>query len=101
MARLQAEVVYALPRRQTVIPVELPQGATVYQAAVASGITRVHPEIDLDNADFGIWNERVSADDCISDGDRIEIYRPLVADPKTLRRRRASQQRSNLTGRKR
>lgn len=101
MARLQAEVVYALPRKQTVIPVELPQGATVYQAALASGIAQVHPDIDLDNADFGIWSERVSADDCVSDGDRIEIYRPLVADPKTMRRRRASQERANRTGRKR
>jgi hypothetical protein len=100
MSKVRAEVVYALPQRQTVVAVELAHGATVYQAVMVSGIGRDHPELDLDNADFGIWGERVRADECVSDGDRIEIYRPLVADPKTMRRKRANLNRSGKRRRK-
>jgi hypothetical protein len=100
MSKVRAEVVYALPQRQTVVAVELAQGATVYQAVMASGIGRDYPELDVDKADFGIWGERVDADDRVSDGDRIEIYRPLVADPKTMRRKRANRGQSEMRRRK-
>ena len=88
MAALRVEVVYALPGEQTVVAVELGPGATVSQAIIASGVLERHPEIDLAAADLGVWGERVGRDYCVSDGDRIEIYRPLIADPKTMRRQR-------------
>ena len=94
MPVVRAEVVYALPDQQTVITVELEAGTTVRQAIIASGVLETHPEIDLAAADFGVWSERVEPDYCVSDGDRIEIYRPLTADPKSMRRRRAGKVRS-------
>lgn len=59
------------------------------QSVIASGVAQAHPEIDLDTADFGIWSERVTPDSLVRDGDRVEIYRPLVADPKQVRQQRA------------
>lgn len=100
MPLLQVEVVYALPERQTILAIEVEQGTTVRQAVVASGIRDMHPEIDLDSADFGIWSERVTPDYCVSDGDRIEIYRPLIVDPKLMRRQRARQGKSAPNRRK-
>ena len=90
MPPIRVEVVYALADQQTIMAVEVGQGTTVREAVIASGVLERHPEIDFVTADFGIWNERVVPDYCVSDGDRIEIYRPLIADPKTMRRQRAS-----------
>ena len=97
MRLLHVEVVYALPDRQTVLECEVTAGTTVRQCVIESGILQAHPEIDLDRADLGIWSERVAQDCQVREGDRIEIYRPLVADPKLVRRKRArdgSQRRS-------
>lgn len=91
MRPVRVEVIYALPEQQTILAVEVGQGTTIRQAIVASGVLERHPEIDLAAADFGVWNEKVDPDYCVNDGDRIEIYRPLVADPKTMRRQRARQ----------
>ena len=52
---------------------------------------QAHPEIDVDSAEFGIWSERVTHDCLAQDGDRVEIYRPLIADPKIARRKRAQE----------
>ncbi len=100
MSLLQIEVVYALPERQTILTIEVEQGTTVRQAVQASGIRGMHPEIDVETADFGIWSERVTPDYCVSDGDRIEIYRSLIADPKLMRRQRAGQGKSARSRRK-
>ena len=89
MPSIRVEVVYATPDRQTLLECEVAEGATVLQSVIASGLVQSHPEIDLDKADFGIWSERVSPDSLVRDGDRVEIYRPLVADPKQVRRQRA------------
>ncbi len=63
------------------------------ECLIASGILQVHPEIELDAANVGIWSKRVMLDTVVRDGDRVEIYRPLVADPKQVRRRRAREDR--------
>lgn len=89
MAAVRVDVVYALPDQQTVIAVEVEPGVTVRQAIIASGVLEKHPEIDLAGTDVGVWGERVEWGYCVRDGDRIEIYRPLIADPKTMRRQRA------------
>ena len=90
MLPMRVEVIYALPDQQTIMPVEVAEGTTVLQAVISSGVLERHPEINLAKVDFGIWNEQVGPDYCVSEGDRIEIYRPLIADPKTMRRQRAS-----------
>jgi putative ubiquitin-RnfH superfamily antitoxin RatB of RatAB toxin-antitoxin module len=87
------EVVYAMPDEQTVIAVELPDGATVAQALAASGIFARHPRIDSAECAVGIWGRVVERARVLRDRDRIEIYRPLVVDPKQLRRVRAQKQR--------
>ncbi|OGI39756.1 MAG: hypothetical protein A2140_06530 [Candidatus Muproteobacteria bacterium RBG_16_62_13] len=78
------------PDRQTVIGLELDEGATVAQAIEASQLLIVHPEIGPDKLAIGVFGERVTPATVLRDGDRVEIYRPLKADPKTARRRRAA-----------
>lgn len=88
-SRITVEVVYALRDIQTIKAVELPMGATVAQAIGASGMLAQFPEIDLSRQALGIFGSRVGANDSVANGDRVEIYRSLQADPKELRRRRA------------
>jgi putative ubiquitin-RnfH superfamily antitoxin RatB of RatAB toxin-antitoxin module len=87
------EIVYALPHEQTVITVELPGGSTVGQAIVKSGLEARYPDLNLSATKLGIYGRVVSADTVLEDGDRVEIYRALLADPKQARRRRASRPR--------
>jgi putative ubiquitin-RnfH superfamily antitoxin RatB of RatAB toxin-antitoxin module len=89
MERLRVEVVYALPGAQHVLSLQLPIGATVAEAIAASGICSRHPEIDLARTAVGVFGRRVRLDRPLRHDDRVEIYRPLAADPKTSRRRRA------------
>lgn len=83
------EVAFALPQRQSLLSVSVPVDATVRQAIESSGILRMYPEIDLTQNKVGIWSRTVRLEDGLSAGDRIEIYRPLIADPKDMRKRRA------------
>ncbi|MHB8535644.1 MAG: RnfH family protein [Sulfuricaulis sp.] len=85
----RVEVAYATPQRQETIEVAVRPGATVEQAICASGILEQFPEIDLSNQRVGIFGERVRPQDPVHDRDRVEIYRPLIADPKEARRERA------------
>ena len=92
-SRVTVEVVYATPVAQVVKVVELPFGATVAQAIGASGLLARFPEIDLSRQAFGIFGTRARANDSVRNGDRVEIYRPLQADPKEMRRQRARETR--------
>jgi len=87
MPAISVEVVYALSDRQTIVPLRLDSTSTVRQAISASGILQAHPEIDLERASVGIWSRATTLDSELMNGDRIEIYRPLIADPKIVRRR--------------
>lgn len=89
MAELQVDVVYARPERQELVRVVLPHGATLRAAVQASRLASRYPEIELPTQVFGIFGEKASPDTVLEDGDRVEIYRALVADPKQARRRRA------------
>ncbi len=91
---LRVEVVYALPLDADVVTVDLHIGATVADAIRASGVVSRHPEIDLARLRFGVWGRRAEPGDPVHDGDRVEIYRPLQADPKEVRRRRAARGRT-------
>lgn len=86
---IKVEVVYALPEKQYLLKVRLAQGSTVEQAIAASGILELRTDIDLTKNKVGIFSRPVKLTDTVNDGDRVEIYRPLIADPKELRRQRA------------
>lgn len=79
----------AAPDRQDVIEVTVAPGTSVEQAIRASGMLERFPQVDLARAGVGIYGERVALHDLVRDGDRVEIYRPLQADPKEMRQRRA------------
>lgn len=85
-AIIHVEVAYARPDRQLIVPLEVPAGTTVAQAAERSGIAAHFEDLDLARADFGIFGTRASAEQTLRNGDRVEIYRPLLADPKEVRR---------------
>ena len=85
----RVEVAYATPVRQEVLEVSVRPGATVEQVIRASGMLARFPEIDLTLQRVGIFGETARLQDAVRDGDRVEIYRPLVADPKEARRKRA------------
>jgi len=86
---LRIEVAYALREEQVLLELEMAGGATARQAVERSGILQRFPEIDLARAGLGIFGRVVSPDTPLRDGDRVEIYRPLVADPKQARHARA------------
>jgi uncharacterized protein len=88
---LRIEVVYALPSRQELIRISLPSGTTVRQAVEASGVLEKHPEIDLSTNKLGVFAKLVKPDTVLRDRDRVEIYRPLIADPKEVRKQRAAE----------
>jgi len=87
---IEVEVIYAEPLRQVAVRLRLAPGSTLRHAIEASGMVRSFPEIDLANSKLGIYGKIVVAETVLSAGDRIEIYRPLLADPKDIRRRRAA-----------
>lgn len=87
---IAVEVAYALPERQAILDLEVPQGTTALEAARLSGIAVKFEGIDLDNAKLGIFGKAVSPQQVLKSGDRVEIYRPLVADPKEVRKARAA-----------
>lgn len=87
---MRVEVVYASSAdEQSTFAVELPAGATVETAIRACGVLMRFPEIDLARNPVGIFGERVTLDRVLEDGEQVEIYRALIADPKTVRRLRA------------
>lgn len=97
---LQVEVVFALPDRQVLVTVSLDAGATVADAIVASGLPAQFPAEQLDSLPTGIWGRAVERDQSVSDGDRVEIYRPLELDPREARRQLAQLGRTMSTGSK-
>lgn len=86
------EVAYALPDTQKIIALNVPKNCTVIEAVKQSKITEHFPEIDIENDKMGIFGKLIkSKDQVLQPGDRVEIYRPLVADPKEMRKQRAAQ----------
>jgi len=88
---LNIEVLYALPHEQVLLRVQAAQGATVDQAIRLSGVLELHPEIDFARNKLGIYGKLSKLDAVLRDRDRVEIYRPLIADPKEIRRQRAAE----------
>ena len=94
MSEITVTVVYALPGAATEIEVRLLAGATVAEAIERSGIAARLPRADIAGAPVGIFGKRVRRDTVLGDGDRIELYRRLIADPKARRRRRSASPRT-------
>ncbi|MDF2181252.1 RnfH family protein [Neptuniibacter sp. CAU 1671] len=90
------EVAYALPTEQRIIAVQVPDGATAYEAVMKSGIVEVFPQIDPDNDPMGIFGKAMKdpKETVLSEGQRVEIYRPLIADPKEARAKRAAKKKA-------
>ncbi|MGP3591569.1 RnfH family protein [Vagococcus sp. WN89Y] len=87
--KIAVQVAYALPEKQYLLTVMLNEGATLEEAIRASGLLELRDDIDLKVNKVGIYSRPAKLHDVLRDGDRVEIYRPLIADPKELRRQRA------------
>lgn len=94
---IAVEVAYALPNKQKIISLLVEPGTTALQAVKKSGISDLFPEIDPETAKMGIFGQSLGTkgllkanEHSLKEGDRVEIYRPLIADPKEVRRRRAA-----------
>ncbi len=88
---IEIKVAYAEPDEQRILVCQIKLGTQVREVLNQSGIGHVFPEIDLDSCDIGVFGKAIKADYELEEGDRIEIYRPLIADPKEIRRQRAAQ----------
>ena len=89
----EVEVVYALPEKQRVFTVRIEAGTTAEQAVRQCGVLSEYPQIDLADAKLGVFGRRIATSTIVHPGDRIEIYRPLLVDPKAIRRLRAQARR--------
>ncbi len=92
-AELHVEVAYATPEEQAVVDLTLPVGSTVGDAIARSGLLVRFPLIDLTRNRVGVFGVFANLGDRLDEGARVEIYRPLIANPKDVRRRRAAAQR--------
>jgi len=95
--KISIEVVYGVPHKQKIITLLVEIGTTVEQAIIDSGVINLFPEINLEVNKVGVWNRAVKLSEIVNDLDRIEVYRPLIADPKDVRKRRA--EKAKLEGR--
>jgi len=84
------EVAYALPEKQSIISLEVEEGTTIKEAIEASGILDTYDQIDLTRDKIGIFSKFATFETVLREKDRIEIYRPLIADPKKVRKERAA-----------
>lgn len=94
MSRLTVEVAAALPGRQIVIPVVVEEGSTVWEAVEKSEIADRLPGLSVDPKRIGVFGSVCKPDRLLRNGDRVEIYRPLKADPKEVRRQLAELERA-------
>ncbi len=91
---IRVEVAYARPDQQVILTVDVPAGSSIEEAVKRSSIIDRFPEINLKENKVGIFGKAKTLDQALRAGDRVEIYRPLIADPKESRRQRAKDQKS-------
>ncbi len=89
-AELQVEIVFATAEEQLLLEVTVASGATIADVIEKSKLAERLPEYDLDSLEVGVWGHPADRGQAVTDGDRIEIYRPLCADPREARRRLAA-----------
>ncbi len=90
-SKTHIEIAYATPQKQIILELEVAADTSPRQAVIDSDIDEYFPEIDKQSCDIGIFGKLIKADHVLENGDRIEIYRPLIADPKQVRKQRAAQ----------
>ncbi|WP_251359213.1 RnfH family protein [Kangiella sp. TOML190] len=95
VTNIKVEVAYALPDKQTLLTTQATSEDTIEQVIKTSGILEICPEIDLTTSRVGIFSKLAKLSDTLHDGDRIEIYRPLIIDPKEVRKQRALKAKEN------
>jgi len=95
---IMIEVAYALPDKQEIITLQVEEGTTVEQGITQSNIISHFPEIDLSKSKIGIFSKMTKKDVVLREGDRIEIYRPLIADQKKVRKERAAKSKKTKKG---
>ena len=95
---ITVEVAYALPERQVIIELVVDRGTTLEQAIELSGICGQFNEIDLNRNRVGIFGKLAKRSDELQPGDRVEIYRPLIADPRAVRKQRAAEGKATRKG---
>lgn len=88
---ISIEVIYPLPHEQLLLKAEVPEGASIRDGILASGVLARYPELNLDTLVVGIFGKLAKLDTPLRARDRIEIYRPLLADPKAVRKQRAAE----------
>ncbi len=79
------EIIYALPEKQNILKIKFTPGMTALQALKQSDLLEQYPDWDLEKLNLGIFSEKINLDTPLNPGDRLEIYRPLIADPKVKR----------------
>ncbi len=89
--KIAVEVAYALLDSQVIVPVKVESGMTIAEIIQHSGILDTYPEIDLEKNKVGVFGKLTKLTSTLREGDRVEIYRPLIADPKAVRRQRAAE----------
>ncbi len=89
---IQVEVAFALPHEQKIVSLQVAEDCSIYEAVIQSRIAELYPQIDVDNDPMGIFGKAVRdpKNTIIRAGERVEIYRPLIADPKEARAKRAA-----------
>lgn len=89
---IQVEVAFALPEKQMIIPLTVKKGTSMYDAVVQSGIASKFEGLDIDATPMGVFGkaERKPKERTLEEGERVELYRPLIADPKEVRKKRAA-----------
>ena len=97
---MQIEVAYALENKQTLLKIEVEAGTTLKQAIELSDILVLYPQIDLTKDKTGIFGKIAKLNTILREKDRVEIYRPLIADPKQVRKERAAQGKNMRSGKK-
>lgn len=92
--RIRIEVVHARPEKQVLLGLDVAPGTTLGEAIEQSGIREAFPELEVDPDRVGVFGRKAKLGDVLQAGDRVEIYRPLLADPKEARRKRAAQEKN-------
>lgn len=95
---IKISVAYVGVSEQVVKPLEVPEGTSVRDAIERSGVLELCPEIDLAKFKTGVWNKAAKLDQPLQSGDRVEVYRPLIADPKAARKQRAKDDKPAVKG---
>ena len=96
--KIPVEVAFALPDKQEIIMLEVLPGTTAREAVLQSNINRHFPDLQLDAGKLGVFGKAVKDDQVLQAGDRVEIYRPLIADPKDNRKKRAAEAKQRRAG---